>query len=251
MDSLDPTYIVLGFPVGILVGLTGIGGGALLMPLLILVAGVRPAAAVGTDLAFAAVTKIVGCSMHLRRGTADIGLSFRLAAGGVPGAIVGSLVVDRLDLQGSADSLVIHLVGFALLLAAAASLLGALGVTFPGHADRPSTLIAATLGFLIGVMVGMTSIGAGSILMAMFALLYRLPAARAVGTDLLYGALLASVAATIHMTGNRVEFGMLAGLLVGSIPGVLLGSWLCARLPARPLRIGIATMLTIAGFRLL
>jgi uncharacterized membrane protein YfcA len=247
---LDPAYVLLGFVVGTLVGLTGIGGGALLTPLLIL-AGVRPVIAVGTDLAFAAVTKIIGCSLHLRRGTADIALALSLASGGVPGAIVGSLVVDHLDLQGSADPLVTHLLGCALLLAATASLLRALGLTLEGRAERPSTLAAATLGLLIGIVVGMTSIGAGSLLMALFAVLYRLPAARAVGTDLVFGALLALVAATGHMAGSRVEFGMLAALLVGSTPGVLFGSWLCPLLPGRPLRIGIAAMLILAGFRLL
>jgi uncharacterized membrane protein YfcA len=243
--------VLLGFMVGVMVGLTGIGGGSLLTPILILVAGVRPVAAVGTDLAFAAVTKLVGCSLHLRRGTADIGLSLRLAAGGVPGAIVGSLVVDRLDLQGSADMLVTRLLGCALILAAAANLLRALGLTLPGRADRPNALAAAALGFLIGVVVGITSIGAGSLLMALFVLLYRLPAARAVGTDLVFGAVLALVAATSHIAGNRVDFGMLAALLVGSTPGVLFGSWLCPLLPGRPLRIGIAAMLSLAGFRLL
>jgi uncharacterized membrane protein YfcA len=248
----DPTYLTFGFLVGALVGLTGIGGGSLLTPLLILVAGVRPAVAVGTDLAFAAITKAVGAGLHARGGTADLRLALRLAAGGVPGALLGAFLIGQLDRTGAADPLLTRLLGIVLLVAAAAGLFRALGLNWSaGLGDQPGTAAAAGLGFGVGVLVGITSIGAGSLLMALFALLYRLPASRAVGTDVVYGAVLAAAAAAAHGIGGRVELPMLASLLVGSIPGVLLGSWMCGWLPARPVRFGIAAMLAIAGLRLL
>jgi len=252
---LDPLLISLGLLVGTLVGLTGVGGGALLTPLLILVVGVRPVIAVGTDLAFAAVTKIVGAWQHSRHGTSDKRLVWCLAIGSVPGALLGTHLVSILaatDATGK-DLLLTHILGIALLVASGASLLRATGFSWEGDAkENPRVLVTATLGLGVGVLVGLTSIGAGSLLMAVFALFYkRLPAAQAVGTDVMHGAVLAATAAFAHGSAGRIELPMLASLLVGSLPGVLLGGWLCSRLPSQPLRVGIAAMLAISGVRLL
>jgi uncharacterized membrane protein YfcA len=262
MSMVDPVLLSLGLLIGTLVGMTGIGGGALLTPLLILFVGVRPVMAVGTDLAFAAVTKLVGGGLHVSQGTADVRLALRLALGGVPGAVLGAVIVGQFDLHGGADALVTHVLAIALLLAAGVSVIRATGWSWPLRRgartstaesidDQPGLLGAATLGFGVGVLVGMTSIGSGSLLMATFAMLYRLPAQRAVGSDVLYGALLASAAAVATGAAGRVDLGMLAALLLGSIPGVLVGGWLCGRVPGRPLRLGVAAMLAVAGFRLL
>ena len=250
---IDPLLIALGFLVGIAVGLTGIGGGALLTPLLIVAIGVRPTVAVGTDLAFAAITKTVGAWQHTRRGTVDLVLVRNLACGSVPGALFGAWIVGALKTSGAADAdaVVARILGFALLLAAGASLLRVFGLPrTAGPAAAPGPLAAGVLGLGVGVLVGLTSVGAGSLLMAAFALLYGLPVKRMVGTDILHGAVLAAVAAVAHGAAGRVEVGLLVNLLAGSVAGVLLGGWLCARLPGQPVRVGIAVMLAVAGLRL-
>jgi uncharacterized membrane protein YfcA len=251
----DTLLLSLGLLVGVLVGLTGVGGGALLTPLLILVADVRPVIAVGTDLAFAALTKCIGGWQHLQQGTAGRRLVCNLALGSVPGALLGAHLVSQLassDASGS-DAFLTHALGAVLLLAAVASLLRALGLTFGDSAKPdPSFIATASLGFVIGLLVGFTSIGAGSLLMAVFALCYRrLSPVRAVGADVLHGAVLAAVAALAHGSAGHIDLAILANLLFGSIPGVLLGGWLCRRLPSRPIRVGIAAMLIISGVRLL
>jgi uncharacterized membrane protein YfcA len=253
--TLDPLLLALGLLVGMLVGLTGVGGGALLTPLLILVAGVRPVIAIGTDLAFAAITKWVGGWQHIRLGTASRRLVLHLAIGSVPGALLGVYLVNLLTSSNTpgSDAFLTHALGVVLLLAAGSSLLRAAGVAFgeKSNAD-PGPLITACVGTGIGVLVGVTSIGAGSLLMAVFTLFYRrLPMVRAVGADILHGAVLATVAAIAHGSAGHIEFAMLANLLAGSLPGVLLGGWLCSWLPSRPLRVGIAAMLAITGVRLL
>jgi uncharacterized membrane protein YfcA len=146
-----------------------------------------------------------------------------------------------------------RVLGIALLVASSASLLRAFGISWESSIrTNPGFVVTVALGLVIGILVGFTSIGAGSLLMAAFALFYKkLPAARAVGTDVMHGAVLAAVAAIAHGSAGRVELPMLANLLAGSLPGVLLGGWLCSRLPGRSLRIGIAAMLAITGVRLL
>jgi uncharacterized protein len=254
MPYFDPLLIALGFLVGVLIGLTGVGGGAVLTPLLILVAGVRPVVAVGTDLAFAAVTKAVGGWQHARWGSADRRLALQLACGSVPGALLGAHlvgVVEAADAAG-ADALVARCLGIMLLVAAGANLLRAAGFSWTlGAAIHPGPVAAAALGLGIGVMVGLTSVGAGSLLMAVLALFYALPAARAVGTDVVHGAVLAAVAAVAHGAAGRVELSILTNLLAGSLPGVLIGGFLCAWLPSRPLRMTISIMLAAAGMRLI
>ncbi len=250
----DPLLLSLGFLVGTLVGLTGVGGGALLTPLLILVAGVRPVMAVGTDLAFAAVTKLIGSWQHTRQGVSDRRLVLTLALGSIPGAVIGAQLMSRFAANGTAsDTLLTHVLGIALLVASGASLIRAIGWSWNTASQTdPGPITTAILGFVVGVLVGFTSIGAGSLLMAVFALLYKkLAPATAVGVDVMHGAILATVAAIAHGSAGHVELSMLFSLLTGSLPGVVLGGWLCHRLPSRPLRVGVAAMLAITGVRLL
>jgi uncharacterized protein len=211
--------------------------------------------AVGTDLAFAALTKLVGAIQHTRARTADLNLTMWLAVGSVPGALVGSALVSVLESADpiGADAVISRVLGVALILAAAASLLRAAGLRWNSSsaATAPGHRTAIGLGLVIGLLVGMTSIGAGSLLMAVFALLYALPATRAVGTDVVHGAILAAVAALAHAWAGRIDVPMLGNLLTGSVPGILIGGWLCARLPGRPLRVGIAVVLAVSGARLL
>jgi uncharacterized protein len=251
----DPLLISLGLFVGFLVGLTGVGGGALLTPLLILIAGVRPAIAVGTDLAFAAVTKIVGAYQHTRHGTFDSGLVSRLAMGSIPGALLGSWLVSILEARDAAsvDVLLPRILGLILLIAASANLWRAMGLSWTKDSGANlGTRWTILLGIVIGTIVGLTSIGAGSLLMAAIAFFYRaLPLSQAVGVDVMHGAMLAVVAALAHGVAGRIDIPMVISLLTGSLPGVVLGSWLCSRLPSRPLGVSIAVMLALVGVHLL
>jgi uncharacterized membrane protein YfcA len=241
--------------VGTLIGLTGIGGGAVLTPLLILVGGVSPLHAVGTDLAFAAITKLVGAFQHKRHGTADLQLVGRLALGSVPGALLGSCLVSAIATTSAVDVevLLTRFLGTALIVSAGANLLRVFHPAWVQNPrPEPSPMVTTGLGVAVGVMVGITSIGAGSLLMASFVLFYkRLPIVQAVGVDIMHGAVLALAAAIAHGMAGRIEGAMVINLLIGSLPGVILGNWLCSRLPSQPLRVGIATMLAISGARLL
>lgn len=252
---IDPILTSLGLFVGTLVGLTGVGGGALLTPLLILVVGVRPMTAIGTDLAFAAITKGVGAIQHQRHGTSDFRLVFRLAIASIPGALLGAWFISVLDASDTVnvEALLTRFLGVVLLVSASASLLRIFGMSWAKDTKKELGLVAtAGFGVAIGFMVGMTSVGAGSILMAVLAIFYgRLAAAQAVGVDVTHGAVLAAVAAMAHGASGRIEIPMVVSLLIGSIPGVMLGSWLCSRLPGRPLRVGIAAMLAVSGAHLL
>ena len=252
---LDPVLICLGLFIGTLVGLTGVGGGALLTPLLILLVGVRPMTAIGTDLAFAAITKMVGAFQHHRHGSADFRLVFHLCLGSIPGAILGSQLmrIAAATTILDVDILLHRVLGVVLLLSAGATLLHVCNLSWSPHIKREPGLVGtATLGAMIGIVVGSTSIGAGSLLMAVLALLYgRLPVAKLVGVDVMHGALLAMVASIAHGFAGHIEIRMMTNLLLGSLPGVFFGSGLCNRLPGRPLRAGVATMLAISGAHLL
>jgi uncharacterized membrane protein YfcA len=251
---MDTVLMALGFLVGILVGLTGVGGGALLTPLLVLVVGVRPSVAIGTDLAFAALSKLAGAGVHLRSGTGNLGLVLRLAVGSVPGALVGAHLVGIIQMHagGGAETLLTRCLAASLLVAAAASVLRASGIGWSlASADAPGWRAAPLLGFGVGLMVGLTSIGAGSLLMAVLALWYGLSARHAVGADVVHGAVLAAVGALAHAAEGRVDLNVLTSLLVGSLPGVLVGSALCRQVPARPLRLCIAGVLAATAIRML
>ncbi len=246
---MDGTLVAMGSLVGLMIGLTGVGGGSILTPLLVLV-GTVPSVAVGTDLAFAGITKAVGILGHIRAGTVHWRALARLAVGSVPGSLVGGGLVSVLvGVHG--EIVMAKLLGFALLLAAGATVLRVLGVRATAGLKGLPWLHGVALGFLVGTLVGATSVGAGSVLMAVFALFSLLPTRQMVGTDVAHGALLAAVASTVHWWAGRVDLSMLALLLAGAVPGVLMGSWLCGRIPERPLRFGIALVLVVAGVRLL
>ena len=252
---MDCLVVCLGLFIGILVGLTGVGGGALLTPILILVVGVSPMTAVGTDLAFAAITKSVGALQHTHHGKLDFRLVYRLMIGSIPGALLGTWLMSALEgtYTTDIDTLFNRILGLVLIVSALSNLLRFFNISWrQGHDTEPGPLATASIGLVVGVLVGCTSIGAGSLLMAMLSIFYRrLPVAQAVGADVMHGAILAIVAAVAHGAAGRIEIPMVLNLLMGSLPGVLLGSWLCNRLPVRPLRIGIATMLLISGMRML
>lgn len=252
---IDPILMGMGLFIGTLVGLTGVGGGALLTPMLILVVGVKPLTAVGTDLAFAAITKGVGAFQHMRHTKPDLRFVYRLLLGSIPGALIGTWLMSFMSGIESIniDAVFARILGFVLIVSAAASLLRVFNINwFKESKAEVGLLGTAIIGGVVGLMVGCTSIGAGSLLMAMISIFFRhLPIAQAVGADVAHGAILAMVAAMAHGAAGTIEVPMVMNLLVGSLPGVLMGSWLCGHLPGRPLRVGIAAMLVISGMHLL
>ena len=256
---MDPLIILFGLGVGFLVGTTGMGGGSIMTPLLILVVGTSPVTAIGTDLAYAAVTKTVGGWRHLKAKTVDMGVVIWLAVGSVPGALVGVWLLNRLErsLGANFDKVILWMVAGALLLTAAAVLYRALFVhdahgreveTF--EFSRRSKIHTIVFGALIGVVLGTTSAGSGSLIAVGLIIAYRLTPIRVVGTDVAHAALLLWFAAAAHVFSGNVDFGLAANILVGSVPGVWLGVHFATRLPAQGLRPLLGVVLLAAGLSL-
>ena len=239
---IDPLVIVFGLGVGVLIGLTGIGGGSLMTPLLILFAGVQPVVAIGTDLAYGAITKTVGGWRHLRSGTVDLGVSKWLAVGSVPGSIAGVLLVDALhDRYGDGfDSTLLSLVAVALFIVAFSVLGRALfGVPRERHTVPLTSAAkagAAAIGLVLGVVLGMTSVGSGALVGLALIMVFRLTPHRVVGTDVFHAALMLWAAGLAHLLVGNVDLTLMGNILAGSLPGVWLGTALLPRVPAAVLR---------------
>lgn len=258
----DPQTVLAGLLVGLLVGLTGIGGGALMTPILVVLFGTVPATAVGTDLFFAAITKMVGVGVHGRRGSIDWQVCRRLAAGSLPAAV---LTGSALHYWGRSalplDSVIMHMLGAMLVITAIGLVfknrLHAIGRTFRvGDAERfkylqgPLTVLAGTF---LGVVVTLTSVGAGALGTVIMLYLYplRLTPARLVGTDLAHAIPLALVAGCSHLVSGSINYTLLITLLTGSIPGVVLGSWFSARASETVLKPLLALLLLLTGIKIL
>jgi len=252
---------IAGFGVGIVVGMTGVGGGALMTPLLLLVFGVAPQTAVGTDLLFAAITKSAGAFAHGRRGTVDWTIVRRLLWGSIPASVVTLLLLHTNTVSRVEDQLVVRALGTALVVTSLATLFkGALhefGRRFridePAKFKRVQPILTVVSGALIGAMVTLTSIGAGALGAVMLTYLYplRLTPAKLVGTDIAHAIPLALVAAGGYLVMGSIDFGLLGWLLLGSIPGILLGSYWGSVVPGRLLRTLMAVVLMFVGLRLL
>lgn len=247
-----------GFLVGMLIGQTGTGGGALMTPLLVLLFGVHPAAAVGTDLLYASATKSVGTLVHGANHTVDWRIVRRLAAGSVPGTLVTLLVLARLNPNGHAASSVISFVLSVMLLLTALLLvfrrrfLEAVGPwlerSTPAHVAKQTIIVGA----LLGVLVTVSSIGAGALGVTALLMLYpRLPMATVVGSDIAHAVPLTLVAGIGHWWMGSTNWPMLAWLLTGSIPGIMLGSYMAIRVPDTVLRPVLAGTLTLVASQLL
>ncbi len=249
---MDPLLILFGLGVGILVGATGMGGGSLMTPLLILLFGIKPVVAVGTDLAYAAITKTVGGWRHLRAGTVHTPLSLWLALGSCPGALAGVAILEWLDL----GEILLVLVAASLLLTGTLVLLRALiwsGAGEREHIDLQGRhkLAAIVLGFTVGVCLGITSAGSGTLIAIGLILAFRLSPRRVVGTDVAHAALLLWVAALAHIAGGNVDFALAGTILIGSVPGVWIGASVATRLPERGLRPALGIVLLSSGMALL
>lgn len=249
--------VIAGLLVGALVGLTGVGGGSLMAPVLILAFGVAPATAVGTDLWFAAATKTVGGTIHHRQDSVDVPVLWRLALGSIPAAILSLLWLSAHD--GGQSTLLLRPIGLAITLAGAATII--LTLTKPrivtidvrGSPGAVQTVLTVAVGALLGVLVTLTSVGAGALGAVLLLLLYprRLSPARLVGTDIAHAVPLTLLAGSGHALMGHIDFGLLVQLLLGSIPGVIVGSALTRRLPARPLRAFLGIALVAVGIRML
>jgi uncharacterized membrane protein YfcA len=256
---MDIALIGFGLGVGILVGMTGIGGGSLMTPMLILVFGVTPVTAIGSDLAYAAVTKTVGGYKHLSQRTVDVRLSSWMAIGSVPAAVAGVYVLDLLeDWAGrDFDDLLITILACALLITGAATLIRSFLKNMAARErdtipmERRHKVAAVTLGATVGFVLGVTSAGSGALIAVGLILLFRLSPQRVVGTDVFHAAIVLWAAGLAHVSAGNVDFGLVGNILIGSIPGVWVGSHWSVRVEPFVLRGTLALVLIGAGLALL
>jgi uncharacterized membrane protein YfcA len=256
---VDFALIGFGLGVGVLVGMTGIGGGSLMTPMLILVFGVTPVTAIGSDLAYAAITKTVGGAKHWRQHTVDLRLSTWMAFGSVPAAVFGVWVLERLEdwANRDFDELLLTILAVALLITGAATLIRAFlkrmqereRDTIP--MERRHKVAAIVLGACVGFVLGVTSAGSGALIAVGLILLFRLSPQRVVGTDVFHAAILLWAAGLAHVSAGNVDFGLVGTILIGSIPGVWLGSHWSVRVEPAVLRTTLAVVLIGAGLALL
>lgn len=248
-----------GLLIGLLVGITGMGGGSLMTPILILVFGFKPTLAVGTDILHGAVFKTFGAVSHRRLGTVHARLTFWMFLGSGPMSLAGVQTAEWLQSRygDGVESTSAKVIGAALVLGG----LGFLAKTFVNRgvqaSDAPFLLqhrdrvIAFALGAVGGYIVGLTSVGSGTFFALVMLLVFPLTAAKIVGTDIFHASALLWVAGFAHLIHGNVDLGAMSWLLLGSIPGILVGSRITVKLPDRSLRVGLATVLLASGVRLL
>ena len=253
------TYIVSGFAVGLLVGMTGVGGGSLMTPLLTILFGVPPSVAVGTDLAFAAITKSAGTFTHRLRGTVRWDIVKLLCIGALPAAVATTFALKYFGTVDQSIGQVIRysIAGSVMLTVVALMFKGKMLAWLNAHPERQlqgRTLDTATIvsGFVLGVLVTVSSIGAGAIGATLLVMLYpRLSSAEVAGTDIAYAVPLTAIAAFGHWWLGSINWTLLAMLLIGSLPGITLGSWIAKSVPERFLRILLAVTLTGVAAKLI
>ena len=253
------TYILSGFAVGLLVGMTGVGGGSLMTPLLTLMFGVTPSVAVGTDLAFASITKSAGTVTHRLRGTVQWDIVGRLCLGALPAALVATLALQYFGPLNEAIGKVIrYSIAVSVMLTVVAIILRGKMLAWvnasPSRQLHGRSLTVATIasGALLGTLVTISSIGAGAIGATLLVMLYpRLTPAEVAGTDIAYAVPLTAIAAVGHWWLGSINWVLLAALLVGSVPGITLGSWAARAVPERFLRGMLAMTLATVAFKLI
>ncbi len=255
---IHPLYVFSGFLVGALVGLTGVGGGSLMTPLLILLFGVHPTTAVGTDLLFAAATKTVGTAIHGAGKTVDWRIVGRLALGSVPATVLALIGLAHFGANSKPVVAVISLVlGVALLISAAMlvlkdRLLAMAARRNPDFGEQTSFWATVAVGFVLGILVSLSSVGAGALGTVALLLLYpRLPIVRIVGSDIAHAVPLTLLAGLGHWYLGVVNFPILGSLLVGSIPGIVLGSYTARFAPDAVLKYGLGAVLAVVGVKML
>ncbi len=257
LHTLNPLYSLSGLVVGMLVGLTGVGGGSLMTPLLVLVFGIHPATAVGTDLLYAGVTKISGAAVHSFNRAVDWRITGLLALGSVPTAALTLIALSYFGRDTkSVSDLITTVLGVALLLTAATIifrkwLLAKVAARVERLSGRQIAALTVALGAALGLLVSISSVGAGAIGVTALLMLYpKMPTVRIVGSDIAHAVPLTLVAGAGHWWIGSVDWSMFASLLIGSIPGIIFGSSLAARVPDHVLRPLLAGTLALVGGRL-
>jgi uncharacterized protein len=256
---MDYKIALLGLFVGFLIGLTGMGGGALMTPALILFKLARPTLAVGTDLVWNALTKGVGSIAHFRQSTVDSRIVKRLAIGSIPGALAGIALLAYLRHRGikSEDHLVVLVLGAALISVAIGLYVRTVfGARLPKQGQEGLALgpwwLTSIVGLVVGFLVSITSVGSGSLIVASLVFIYpTTPLKKLVGSDIFHALFLVGVAAVGHLGLGSINVKLLGGLLVGSVPGVWMGSRLSAIFPEKILRPVLATTLLYLGLRMI
>jgi uncharacterized membrane protein YfcA len=253
---MDPAIIFFGLGIGVLVGMTGMGGGSLMTPLLILIFGIQPTTAIGTDIFYSAVTKTVGGWRHLRMKTVNMELVKWLALGSVPAAVGGVALVSVIENhvgEARLDSLVYAVLGGTLLMVGIITLARALILrNLVDERDRfdverrhkvAAVLIGATTGFVIGI----TSAGSGTVIAILLIAVYRLAPKKVVGTDVFHAAVLLWAAGIAHWVGGNVDFTLAGNILIGSVPGVIIGAALSSKAPQGFIRTALGVVLVGSG----
>lgn len=254
--QLDPAIVIFGFGIGAMVGMTGMGGGTLMTPLLILLFGVKPVTAIGTDIFYAAVTKTVGGWRHLRMRSVNLPLAFWLAAGSVPASVGGvwaiSLLQSRVG-EERLDSIVYALLGGTLLMVGIITLARALILSKlieerdEFELQRRHKVAAVAIGATTGFVIGITSAGSGTVIAILLIAVFRLSPIKVVGTDVFHAAILLWAAGMAHWVHGNVDLALAGNILLGSVPGVLVGSQFAARAPTAFLRTALGVVLIASG----
>lgn len=257
LSSVDARFMLSGFFVGLLVGQTGVGGGALMTPILVLLFGIHPATAVGTDLLYASATKSVGTLVHGLNHTVDWTIVRRLASGSLPATVITLLAISHYNITGPMSGRIISLVLGTMLLLTAVSLLfrqrvlNVIGPLIERLKQRQAARLTVATGVFLGASVTLSSVGAGALGVTALLMLYpRVSMAVIVGSDIAHAVPLTLVAGVGHWWLGSVDWPLLASLLCGSIPGIILGSYLSAHIPDAVLRPMLAAVLCVVGGRL-
>jgi uncharacterized protein len=253
---MDPAIVLFGLGIGVLVGMTGMGGGSLMTPLLILIFGIQPTTAIGTDIFYSAVTKTVGGWRHFRMKTVNMELVKWLAMGSVPSAVIGvaivSILADHIG-EDRLDALVYAVLGGTLLmvgiitLARALILRNLIDERDRFKVERRHKVAAIVIGATTGFVIGVTSAGSGTVIAILLIAVYRLAPKKVVGTDVFHAAILLWAAGIAHWVGGNVDFVLAANILLGSIPGVVIGAALSDRAPQGFIRTALGVVLIGSG----
>jgi uncharacterized membrane protein YfcA len=253
---MDPAIVLFGLGIGVLVGMTGMGGGSLMTPLLILIFGIQPTTAIGTDIVYSAITKTVGGWRHFRMGTVNMELVKWLSFGSVPAAVAGvalvSILTDHVG-EDRLDSLVYAVLGGTLLMVGIITLSRALILRKliderdRFEVEKRHKVAAIAIGATTGFVIGITSAGSGTVIAILLIAVYRLAPKKVVGTDVFHAAILLWAAGLAHIVGGNVDFGLAGNILVGSIPGVIVGSALSDKAPQGFIRTALGLVLIGSG----
>jgi uncharacterized membrane protein YfcA len=253
---MDPAIIVFGLGIGVLVGMTGMGGGSLMTPLLILIFGIQPTTAIGTDIFYSAVTKTVGGWRHIRMKTVNMELVKWLSFGSVPAAVLGvalvSILQDHIG-EDRLDSLVYAVLGGTLLMVGIVTLARALILRNlvderdRFDVERRHKVAAVAIGATTGFVIGVTSAGSGTVIAILLIAVYRLAPKKVVGTDVFHAAILLWAAGIAHIIGGNVDFTLAANILIGSVPGVVIGAALSDKAPQGFIRTALGVVLVGSG----